>query len=378
MSPVSPARRRAEEFASLLDAGELAPLVGRGGATAAHADALEVVAALRAVVAPEPSAAYVAELRSNLLAAADTLLAPVAPRLTLAEQVTTAPQRHRRKLSVAVGTLAVLAGTTGVAMAAQSALPGESLYPIKRILESAQTSLSADDAARADRIMELAHDRLGETQALADSDSPESRAQIPNSLEDFVAQATQAADALLGEYSDSGDISSIIELRDFLRDSLGALAGLKGSVPEEYAADFDAAVNALLSIDEQALSACGDCGGLLDVPAILLSGAPISADAPATQGTSPRTAPSPAATSNAITDLLRQLPTIGSTTSPLPKAPTTASAAPTPSTSTTTEPKGTLGSILGPEGSPLEPLTDTLDGALDPLLDPLLGDGGLL
>lgn len=371
MSPVSPARRRAEEFASLLE--------GRGGSAAAHSDALEVVSALRTVVAPQPSAAYVEELRSNLLAAADTLLAPTASRLTLAEQVTTAPQRHRRKLSVAIGTLAVLGSTTGVAMAAQSALPGESLYPIKRILESAQTSLSSDDAARASRIMDLAGDRLTETQALADSGSASSRAQIPHSLEDFVAQATQAADTLLGEYSDSGDVSTIIELRDFLRDSLDALAGLKGSVPDEYSDDFDAAVNALLSIDEQALSACGDCGGLLDVPAILLSGAPIAPDTTTTPRTStPRVAPSPSAATNAVTDLLNQLPKVGSSTSVLPKVPTVGSASPTPTTSTTSKPTGTIGSILGTEGTITQPLTDTLDGALDPLLDPLLGDNGLL
>lgn len=375
MSPVSPARRRAEEFASLLDARELAPLHGRGGSAGAHTEALEVVAALRAVTAPQPSPAYVAELRSNLLAAADTLLAPAAPRLTLVGQVTTAPQRHRRKLSVAIGTLTVLAGTTGVAMAAQSALPGESLYPIKRILESAQTSLSADDAARADRIMDLAHDRLGETQALAGSDSANSRAQIPSSLEDFVAQASQAADVLLGEYAESGDIATIIELRDFLRDSLDALAGLKGAVPADYAADFDAAVNALLSIDEQTLAACGDCGGLLDIPAILLSGAAIPSASSAPTA-APRVNPAPSPTSNAVTDLLNQLPKVGSTASALPKVPVTGSATPTPSPSTSSQPKGTLGSILGPEGSVTEPLTDTLDSVLDPLLDPLLG--GLL
>jgi hypothetical protein len=369
MSPVSPARRRAEEFASVLE--------GRGGSAAAHTDALELVAALRTVVAPQPSTAYVEELRSNLLAAADTILAPtLAPRPTLAAQVGTAPQRHRRKLSVAVGTLAVLGSTTGVAMAAQSALPGESLYPIKRILESAQTSLSADDAARASRIMDLAQDRLGETQALADSDSDSSRAQIPHSLEDFVAQATQAADALLGEYSESGDISTITELRDFLRDSLDALAGLKGSVPAEYADDFDAAVNALLSIDEQALSACGACGGLLDIPAILLSGAPIAPEASTSPATLPRPSAGPSAAANAVTDLLRQLPKVGSSASALPQLPTGTS--PTPSTSTSTQPKGTLGTILGTDGSITQPLTDALDGVLDPLLDPLLGDGGLL
>lgn len=359
MSPISPAHRRAEEFASLLE--------GRGSIGTRHADALALVGALRSVVAPQPSASYVNELRSNLLAAADTALVAVAPRLTIPTRTAARP-RHHRKVAVAMGTLALLGGTTGVAMAAQSALPGESLYPIKRILESAQTSLSADDAARADRMMELAGDRLGEARALADSDSAGSRAQIPDTLADFVAQASQAADALLGDYSASGDVDSIVELRDFIRDSLDALAGLKSSVPAEYAADFDAAVNALLSLDERVLSTCGGCGGLLDIPAILLSGAPIQPRTSAGAATDPSSDAKAPAT-NAVTDLLERLPALGATPSPQ------ASASPTPKPGTTTSPSLTptspLDGLLG-DGSLTEPLTDAVEGLIDPLLDPLL------
>ncbi len=361
MSPISPARRRAEEFASLLE--------GRG-ASAQHTDALQVVAALRAVTVPQPSAAYVSELRSNLLAAADTLLAPAAAAVAATPQVVR-PQRHQRKIAVAAGTLALLGGTTGVAMASQSALPGDSLYPLKRILESAQTSLSADDAARADRIMQLATGRLDETRALADSGATGSQAEIPGTLDDFVAQANQAADALLGQFASSGDIDSIIALRGFLADSLDALAGLKGSVPPEYAASFDDAVHALLTIDERALSLCGSCGSLLDIPAILLSGAAIPpAPAPATTAPAPVTAAPQRQTvpsDNAIAELLKKLP-LGTAPAPAPTAP----AAPTlPLPGDTTPVDGIV------EDTPTTS-DDPLGSLLGGLLDPLLGDNGLL
>lgn len=360
MSPISPARRRAEEFASLLD--------GRG-APGQHSDALQLVGALRALTVPQPSAAYSAELRSNLLAAADTLLVPTATAAVVPQFVR--PQRHQRKIAVAAGTLAILGGTTGVAMAAQSALPGETLYPIKRILESAQTSLSADEAARADRIMDLAAGRLDETRALADKGSTGSQAEIPDSLDDFVTQAAQAAEALLGQYADSGDIDTIIQLRNFVADSLHALAGIKGSVPAEYAGSFDDAVNALLGIDERALSMCGSCGSLLDIPAILLSGAPIQPSAPTAAPAPTRVAPT-AAPTNAVTDLLKKLPTLGAATPPAttPTAPVLPTLPPADATNPIQDLLGETTTTTAPTGA--------LEGLLNGLLDPLLGENGLL
>lgn len=362
MSPVSPARRRADEFASLIE--------GRGGRSASYAEALELVALLRSTPAPVPSEAYVRDLRGSLMAAAETLLLPTEARLTLPQRTAGTPRRRERRIAIAVGALAMLGSTTGVAFAAQGALPGDALYPVKRILESAQTSLSPDEEARAARIMDLAHGRLDEAEALALRDSAEAEAAIPRALEDFVAQASQAAEALLSDYATSGDAGSVVELREFTRDSLDVLAGLKSMVPAEFADAFDAAVNALLSIDEQAMALCGDCGGLLDVPAILLSGATTDPVEPR-PALVPRADPSSGGSTNPIAELLRQLPTA---------SPTTAGGTTTPAPSGTVGPElpsGELPEAVDPD-APAEPVTDPLGGLLSPLLGTLLGENGLL
>jgi hypothetical protein len=362
MTPVSPARRRAEEFASLLE--------GQGGSSGRFSDQLDLVALLQSVQAPAPQAAYVQDLRASLMAAAETLLVPTDARLSLPTREAT-PRRRERRIALAATTLAIIGGSTGVSFAAQNALPGDAIYPIKRILESARTALSSDDEARANRIMGQAEGRLDEAQALALRDSAESQAAIPTALEDFVAQASQAADTLLGEFAQTGDSSHVIELRDFTADSLNVLAGLKALMPAEFADDFDAAVNALLSIDERTLQACPDCGGLLDIPAILLSGAAIDPTE-----VSPRTAlaPKPDATRTRSTDpiaaLLNQLPAIGADTSGAPSP--TATSVPSPSQSPVTS--GPLSNLLNPDGT-----SGSLSGSLlDPLLGPLLGIDGLL
>ncbi len=371
MSPVSPARRRAEEFASLID--------GRGGNSRPFSEQLDLVALLQSVPAPTPSTAYAADLRASLMAAADTLLVPVEARLSLPVREAT-PRRRDRRIAVAATTLAIFGGSTGVSFAAQNSLPGDSLYPIKRILESARTSLSSDDQARATRIMDLAEGRLDEAQALALRDSAESQAAIPTALEDFVGQASQAAETLLGEFAETGDNAPVIELRDFTADSLDVLAGLKSLVPAEFADNFDAAVNALLSIDERTLQACPDCGGLLDIPAILLSGAAIDPTA-----VSPRTAlaPKPDATTQArssdpIAALLGQLPALGGSTQSS-GGPTATS---TPKTSTSEAPvvgsDGPLDGVLDPDNTEGPLSGDPLGDLLNPLLGPLLGTNGLL
>lgn len=360
MSPVSPARRRANEFASLIE--------GRGERSESYAEALELVAMLRATPAPVPSEAYVRDLRGSLMAAAETLLQPTEARLTLPQRTAGTPRRRERRIAIAVGALAMLGSTTGVAFAAQNALPGDALYPVKRILESAQTSLSPNEEARAARIMDLAHGRLDEAEALALRDSAEAQAAIPQALEDFVAQASQVADALLADYSTNGDTSSVVELREFTRDSLDVLAGLKSMVPAEFADAFDAAVNALLSIDERAMALCADCGGLLDIPAILLSGATTTPVEPQAKPVPPA-ASAPARTTNSIVDLLNQVPPLGSTSTTTPAPAPTLSPSPSP-TGTATDPTGLEGLT--------DPLLDPLGGLLSPLLGPLLGSDGLL
>ena len=141
------ARRSAEEF----DAALSRPLTEQDAQS--FAALLAVVRDLQAIPAPAPRAEFVSDLRERLLAEADTALLPQAARpLTAEEQrlvLPVRPHRRDRRLAAALGAAALVGATTSMAVAAQTALPGQSLYPVKRAIENAQTGLARDDTARA-------------------------------------------------------------------------------------------------------------------------------------------------------------------------------------------------------------------------------------
>jgi hypothetical protein len=260
MSSVIPGRRRAEEFAALVDArSAVEPLV--------HADLLRLVAELRELPTAAPRPEFVTSLRASLMAAADESLVSLDTRLTL--PATTRTRRDRR-VALAAGAVAIVGATSSMAVAAQSALPGDALYPIKRVLESAETSMASNDSARADKVIDNATGRLDEVEALSLRNSAESQAALPNTLDDFVTQANQAGGILLDEYAASGDTGHITELRAFISASLDRLATLDTRLPVALRDELAKAVDALVSLDMRALAACPSCGSLLDLPRNLL------------------------------------------------------------------------------------------------------------
>jgi hypothetical protein len=260
MSSVIPGRRRADEFAAQVD--------GRSAADPLrHSDLLRLVADLRELPTAAPRPEFVTSLRASLMAAADEALVSLDIRLTLP---TTTRSRRDRRVALAAGAVALVGATSSMAVAAQSALPGDALYPIKRVLESAQTSMASDDAARAEKVIDNASGRLDEAEALSLRDSAESQAALPNTLDDFVTQANQAGGLLLEEYANSGDTARITELRTFISTSLDRLANLDARLPAALRDELAKAVDALLTLDMRALAACPGCGSLLNLPASLL------------------------------------------------------------------------------------------------------------
>ena len=260
MSSVIPGRRRADEFAALVD--------GRSAADPLrHSDLLRLVADLRELPTAAPRPEFVTGLRASLMAAADEALVSLDTRLTL--PATTRSRRDRR-VALAAGAVALVGATSSMAVAAQSALPGDALYPIKRVLESAETSMASDDAARAEKVIDNASGRLDEAEALSLRNSAESQAALPNTLDDFVTQANQAGGLLLDQYAASGDTAHITELRTFISTSLDRLANLDARLPAALRDELAKAVDALLTLDMRALAACPGCGSLLNLPASLL------------------------------------------------------------------------------------------------------------
>lgn len=372
MTSVIPARRRAEEFAGLVDAG------AAGGSR--YSDLLDLVVDLRSMPVPDPRPEHVTELRARLMAEADEALAAVDQRLTLPAHSRT---RRDRRVAVAATAIVALGATSGVAVAAQDALPGDTLYPVKRAIESARTTLQTDDSARAEQLLDNASGRLDEASELADS--PETvESQMPETLDSFVSQAREASDLLLAEYAETGDPQGIERLRSFSAVSMDKLAALDALVPPAIRDDLNAAALALAQIDSLAAEACPACGGgITELPSMFLAaGGPKPATPPAQP--TPVAQPDQALDKAAVDELLGELAAVQRDDSDSTSGDTDDSPAATedaPDAVTEEEP-----------GRPVRRLAEDLLGGGDgeedpgaveqllegPLLGPVTGEGGLL
>lgn len=252
MSPLSPTRRAAEEFANAVDG---AP----GDVADRYSDLLECVDVLRTHDVPAPRADFVVNLRERLMDAADTLLVPAEGDLAPVVPLHASPAaRRQRRVSIAAAAFVVIGGTAGVAAAAEQSLPGDPLYPLKRGIESAQVSLNSSDSGRGQDLLRQASTRLSETDDLiANHEDP---ALINQTLVSFQESAAGGADLLFVEYQRHGDVSEITRLRTMLGSQLATLDGLDAEAPVGVRPAFANARTLLGNLDQQASVLCGDCG----------------------------------------------------------------------------------------------------------------------
>lgn len=266
MTSLFTARRRAEEFAAAVE-GDPAR---RRDHHAGSADLLDLVEALRAQPEVAPRADFSRELRARLMAQAATVLTPENASLHLPAR----PRGTRERRLVAAATAAVLlGGTATMATAAQSALPGEVLYPVKRGLERVDAGLSASPSGRGKDLLDQANARLTEVERLLSSDAAQSAPRVPETLESFTLQATEGADLMFESYQESRDPRTIEAVRVFAADAIASLEEMAGSVPDDAQDELADAAVALRDIDDQATALCGTCASdlpPLDVPGILL------------------------------------------------------------------------------------------------------------
>lgn len=263
------AQRRADEFNTLVE-GRSTSADPTSGAPR-DGDLLELVGAMRAVPEIHARPEFVSDLRALLMAEAETALVPAdTSRLRLPERQ---PRRERRVAAI-VGGIAIVGATTSVAVAAQSALPGETLYPIKRVIEGAHTGLSVGEGNKGTTVLANASDRLDEVDALTRKDDAAADLRVADTLATFTDQATQASDLLLSDYAHSGNESSIVALRDFASSSLQTLADLEPLVPVDARDELIRAARALEGIAAEAALRCPSCGGtpIESIPTNLLAG----------------------------------------------------------------------------------------------------------
>jgi hypothetical protein len=268
------AQRRADEFDALVEG------ISTGDPhDVRDADLLELVGAMRGVPAVTARPEFVVSLRERLMAEADTALVPAdISRLTLPARRT----GRERRLAAVVGGIVIVGATTSIAVASQSALPGDSLYPIKRVIERAHTGLSVGEGNKGTTMLASASDRLSEVDALAHQDDFGDDVRVADTLNAFTDQATAASDLLIADYAHTGNTSSIAELRDFASSSLDQLAALEPLVPPAARDELIRAANVLGTIDSEAAQRCPDCGGtpITSIPPVLAAGELITVPQP--------------------------------------------------------------------------------------------------
>ncbi|HEY3563140.1 MAG TPA: DUF5667 domain-containing protein [Kribbella sp.] len=155
--------------------------------------------------------------------------------------------------------LVLLGGGIGSAAAAQQAMPGDTLYGMKRSIENVATNVGVGDDSRGRRDLEHAMTRLSEVQELATNGG--SVTTINATLDDFSVQARKGVSRLLASYQQNGDQSSITAISAFVTSARQALGDLAPKLPPE---SLKSGVEALVTIEQLAgntAAVCPKCDG---------------------------------------------------------------------------------------------------------------------
>lgn len=281
MSPAFSMRRRADDFDRLVEAARQGtPASGPVPAELAELAAFAAGLADVSQVTPRPD--FSADLRERLMAAAATELTPVTDvedRLTVRGNPATR-RRHERRLTAGIASLAIIGASAGTALASQGALPGETLYPVKRAIENVRAGFTPSDNGKGTALLSDAGTRLDEVGDLARSSSDNS-AEINSTLNAFSEQAKKASDLLLSNYEQHDDAASIAKLQRFTADSIDQLTVLEPLVPDSSKQALTEAAQTVLTIDSAAHNACPSCGGspITSLPESLLTPVSNSLDA---------------------------------------------------------------------------------------------------
>lgn len=374
MTPLIPARRAAEEFARVVD-GTQVDVADR------FADLTGCVEMLRTQEIPTPRVEFVADLRTRLMAAADTLLvpadAPAQPRLAPVVTLPDTRRRRQRHLGAAAAAFVMVGGTAGVAAAAEGSLPGDPLYPIKRGIESAMVSLNSSDAAKGRDLVAQASTRLDEIDAMLGNGA--STTQIKHTLASFERSATSGADLLFVSFQRDGNVGDLASLRSTFGDQSARLTDLARQAPAPAQPAFADASALLSDLDQQARVLCGNCGPDSGVGFTDLTSAP-ALESLLTQPAAAAAADELASRNKALADKAAGIaeetpaaPKPEDTTDPgtrlpgleVPSLPTDTDALGSTVKTVTGGVQGLLDEVDSTTGGVLTPLTETLDSTLD-------------
>ncbi len=244
ITPVFPSRR-AERFAQLLDEA--------AGARRHHAwsvddDDLATMVTIGQRVTTLPLVVEVdPEFRTGLRASLMARIEREGIGATATEAEVESPQRRKlgdllpsgRTRSAIIATIAAGSfGAFGVSAASGDAMPGDTLYKVKRSAEQAQLALAGSDVSRGQLNLEFARKRLAEAGALGNNP-----ARLDPVLDDMDTGMREGSRLLTIAAVDRGEAAGLQAVQEFARDQQPILANLANRL------DGPAKVRATESVD---------------------------------------------------------------------------------------------------------------------------------
>ncbi|MGW3040670.1 DUF5667 domain-containing protein [Kitasatospora sp. NPDC001159] len=245
--------RRAKAFAEALEAhqaeqrraanAESANTAATEAGSVAMAELIGLADALGEVARPTLDQEVRTVQRAQLMAAFEQAFADgpgaTVPRQRRRRAARTAPRgRWSRRFAIgglvaglAVGSLA------GAAAASSNALPGDTLYGVKRGLEGLRLDLADSDSERGALLLDNAATRLGEANALVGHGdpvgalSPSTVDRVRRALDDMHADALKGRELLRSVYRSNGSLDPMRALAGFAHDEDGRWSELQGRLP---------------------------------------------------------------------------------------------------------------------------------------------------
>lgn len=232
-------RRLVEDFAAALE--------GRGGISTSEpalAPLLNLAQQLQALpLGPTP--AFRDSLRQRLVAVATVTAPAPAPAPVDRARELLGGWRVQRRLRAGAAVVASAVVLSGVATVSSRSLPGDPLYRIKRVAESAQVQLARGDINRGKRELQHAGTRLDEVGKLAGAPgalAPSAREvgaalgagdsdRIVDTLADMDGATRRGVDLLFEASQDSGSTEPLAVVQDFATRQQSKLAAVLPALP---------------------------------------------------------------------------------------------------------------------------------------------------
>jgi hypothetical protein len=211
--------------------------------------------------------------RAQLIAAMEQAIADGSFRATarVPEQRTDGQGSHRasglrkltprsrlsRRLAVGGLTMGVAAGALGgVAAASTNALPGDSLYGLKRGMEDLKLDMAGNDASRGKVYLDMASTRMQEARRLMDRGrggqlDAESVAEVRRALSGMHQEASEGHRLLTEAYQKDGSLQPMELLNSFAESHRQSWADLRGKLPSQLTDVSDQVSSIFAAIDQE-------------------------------------------------------------------------------------------------------------------------------